>query len=310
MQPRSADPGVAGALDQLSMVTAVWQDHQVFPDVLSDWIEFLGGRPAEIVVVDCGSHAEAHETLFRLFRERRIDKLQLIHYGHHDQPKELCFIKEYTSGSISSFPYMLRFKSDTLPFRKGQDRWLAEAFDHLQRPEVFAIGGSFNHDARHHEAWPGWYYSHRCSENFMLLKRATWVDAMQEFAGPFISAGFHGHNPASETGQDRYLMEVAYERYIERHKKWTLVKVESDDFSIFHTNASGERLRSLREQYRARIGVHECLNAAGFTADLKHAAYYGAPPPPLIRRVREWFGTTALGAPWRRLKRAAGGAAL
>lgn len=297
------------ALKQVSLVAANFKNHETFASVLEDWFTFLGGKPGEVVVVDGGSDARTHQMYWELFNAGKIDKLQVIRREHPENHKDLCFIQEHTAGAIAAKPYLLWFKSDTLPFRKGHDNWLDEAIGYLDREDTFAVGGSFNFPCKHHDApWPGWYFSHKCSENFSLMKRSSFVAAMEEFAGRYIASGYQAPSPADPTGQARYLIEIAWERYIERHNKYTLVKEEDPTWTIFHTNVLGEKLVKVREDYLARREVEKFMNAgvkAQFTQPLLGGTYYGQPRRPWIE-LRVAAGASTLGPAWRAIKRALG----
>ena len=56
-------------LSEVSMVTSNFGDAVVFADILQDWFQFLGGKPGEVVVVDCGSDIETHGVYWKLFQE-------------------------------------------------------------------------------------------------------------------------------------------------------------------------------------------------------------------------------------------------
>jgi hypothetical protein len=293
-------------LSQISLVTANFGEGIVLADVLQDWFNFLGGKPGEVVVIDCGSNRETQEVCWRLFREGVIDKLQLIHADNDDFGKDKGYIKEYTAGAIASKPYVLTFKTDTLPYRVGHEGWLEEAISYLDREEVFAINGSSNLPQMYSEAWPGWYYSKKCSYNFAIMKRSTFMAAAHEFANDFILAGFKGVNPASATNQDRYFIEVAFERYIERHNVFTLCKVEDLNWTVFHTNTHDELLQETRRKYLAREGIEKYLNT-GYSSEEpipSKALYYGLPPIRIspIKQVQIAFGESPLGPYWRQIK--------
>ena len=291
-------------LSQISMVTANYGEGVVLSDVITDWFNFLGGKPGEVVVIDCGSDAETQAVCWDMFQQGLIDKLQLIHTSSDDFGKDKGYIKEYTAGAIASKPYVLVYKTDTLPYQSGHDDWLIEAIEYLDRPEVFAIGGSYNMPCKHHDAWPGWYYSRKCSYNFALMKRDTFMACAHEFANDFILSGFKGENPAAKTGQDRYFIEVAFEQYIERHDLYTLMKVENPNWTVFHTNLHDERLKQARTQYLARTKIEKYMNA-GFSEkvpDPSKIVYYGYPKPSMIRRLRTAFGTTWLSPHWQAFK--------
>jgi hypothetical protein len=268
----------------------------------------LGGKPGEVVVVDCGSDRETQTIYWNLFKEGLIDKLQLIQSNHEDNYGgiESGYKKEYTAGAIASKPYLLWFHVDTLPYREGHDNWLEESISYLERDDVFAVGGSFNLPSKHHDAWPGWYFSDKCSLNFALMKRSTFMKATHEFAGPYIMAGFKGENPAEVMvpGTARYLFEVAFEEYIQRNKMYTLCKVEEPTWTVFHTNTHEERLKKTREKYLARKDIERFMNA-GFSNEEPRpdrAIYYGQPPIGIIKRLRIMFGRSLVGPYWRQLK--------
>ena len=295
-------------LNEISMVVRNLGDGLVFEDVLNDWFRFLGGKPGEVVVVDVGSNAETQAVYWQLFQKGLIDKLQVIKPSHSDNNHDRGYVQLYTAGAIASKQYLLWFNIDTLPYREGHDNWLEESINYLDRDDVFAIGGSFNLPSKHHEAWPGWYFSHKCSLNFTLIKRSTFMAAMHEYAGDYIASGFQGENPAEEPGTDRgrYLLEIALEEYIKRHNVYTLCKVEDPNWTVFHTNTHEERLQKIREKYLARQDIEQFMNA-GFSAAEPipdKAIYYGQPPIriSLVKKLQIAFGQSPAGLYWRQLK--------
>jgi hypothetical protein len=292
---------------KISLVVVNFENRLVFADILQDWFKFLGGKPGEVVVVDGGSDIETQTVYWNLFQDGLIDKLQVIQSNHEDSDKAKCYIREYTAGAIASKPYVLSFKIDTLPYREGHDNWLEEALDYLERENVFAIGGSFNFASKHHDAWDGWYFSHKCSLNFSLMKYSTFMAAMHEFAGSYITSGFKGENPGQATGQPRHWVEVAFERYIQKHNVYTLCKIEDPTWTIFHTNTKAERLQKTREKYLARKDIKRYMNL-GLSEQppnfsLLPQYYYGQPPMNIIKKLRILFGQSSAGAYWQQLKR-------
>lgn len=288
------------------MVTSNFGDAMVFADILQDWFHFLGGKPGEVVVVDCGSNRETQDVYWKLFQEGIIDKLQVIQSDHEDNAAgmESGYIKEYTSGAIASKKYLLFFHIDTLPYRNGHDDWLNEAINCLERNDVFAIGGSFNLPSKHHDAWPGWYFSHKCSLNFALMKRSIFMSAVHELAGPYILSGFKGNNPCKKTNQDRYLLEVAFETYIRLHDMYTLCKIEDKNWTVFHTNSHEDKLRKVREEYFARKDIDRYMNCglSDMDPDSSKALYYGQAAISPIKRLRIAFGRSPMGPVWRKIK--------
>ncbi|HAC66258.1 MAG TPA: hypothetical protein DCF68_22660 [Cyanothece sp. UBA12306] len=302
-------------LPQISMVTSNFGDGQVFAEILKDWFEFIGGKPGEVVVVDCASSPDVQEIYWQLFKKGLIDKLQVIQENHEDnyEGKNSGYIKEYTSGSIASKPYLLFFHVDTLPYREGHHDWLKKAIDYLERDDVFAIGGSFNKPAKHHDAWPGWYFSHKCSLNFSLMKRSTFMKAVHEFAGDYILSGFKGDNPNELRGrQGRFLIEAAFEAYMSNHKLYTLCKIEEPTWTVFHTNLHEERLKKARDDYLQRIDIDRFMNAGleegpPIPGQGKYYGnFYGKPNLGLIKQVRISFGESWMGFYWRKVKQSLG----
>ncbi|NJO40715.1 MAG: glycosyltransferase family 2 protein [Cyanobacteria bacterium CRU_2_1] len=295
-------------LSEISLIARNYGDGIVLEDVLNDWFEFLGGKPGEVIIVDAGSNAETLDVYWKLYKQGMIDKIQFIHPDHDERKHHLGFVQIYRAGAIATKPYVLWFNIDTLPYRKGHEGWLEESLGYLDRDEVMSVGGSFNLPSKSHDAWDGWYYSYKCSLNFALMKRTTFMAAMHEYAGDYIKSGFKGVNPAiveyDSADRGRYILEIALERYIERHAVFTLCKVEDVNWTVFHTNLHEHRLKATREKYRVRKDVKRYMNV-GFSdanPDPAKALYYGHPPMPLARKLRIAFGKSQLGPFWRSVK--------
>jgi hypothetical protein len=290
-------------LDQISLVARNYGDGVVFEEVLLDWFDFLGGKPGEVVIIDSGSDRQTQEVYWKLFQQGLIDKLQVIRKDHEEHNFDRGYIQIHTAGAIATKPYLFWFNFDTLPYRQGHEGWLEESVGYLDREDVFAVGGSYNLPAKLRDAWDGWYFSPKCSFNFALMKRTTYMTAMYEFAGDYVASGFTGENPAAATNQSRYLMEVAMEQYIERHQVYVLSKVEDPNWTVFHTNVHEERLQAAREKYRARRDIKRFMNV-GFSdesPDPSKALYYGQPP----NRIKQYgiaLSQSVLGDYWRMLK--------
>ena len=123
-------------------------------------------------------------------------------------------------------PYLLWIKIDVFPFRCGHDDWLDQAVAHLDRSDVFAVGGAFHRRWDHHDGpWPGWKFVHQCTINFALMKQSIFRAALQEAAGEFVAGGFRGEHPfaAEDSSLKRFLLEHSFGKYIERHRRYTLV---------------------------------------------------------------------------------------
>jgi hypothetical protein len=293
-------------LDQISLVARNYGDRQVFEQVLLDWFAFLGGKPGEVVIIDGGSDRATQEVYWDLFQRGLIDKLQVIRPEHEEMNFDRGYIQIHTAATIASKPYLLVFNIDTLPYRQGHEGWLAESIGYLDRADVFAIGGAHNAPAKCLDAWEGWYFSRKCSLNFALFKRTTYLAAMYEYAGDYITSGFTAENPAAVTDQGRYMLEIALERYMEHHQLFCLCKIEDPDWTVFHTNVHEEKLVVARERYQARYEIDRFMNAGNYfySPEPKYLRYYGQLPQrlPLSKQIRVAFGRSPLGAQWRQLK--------
>lgn len=300
----------AGALDQIALITNHFGEYEIFGDVLQDWFRFLGGKPAQVVVVDGGSNAAALQTARALQERKLIDTLDIAPADHHDETlrRETAYIQEYRAGILATRPYILFFHADTLPYRQGHAEWLTQSIALLQRPDVFAVSGSLNLWCKQHEAWDGWYWSSKCSLNFALMKRELFLAATDEYAGDFIRSNFRGTNPAAATGQARYIIEIAFEKYMAHHNCLTLVQHENAAWTIFHTNARGARLKRVRADFFARKNIDKYIDAGANPKliEPRDAVYYGQPRPSLFKRARIYFGQTRWGPHWRTFKHKAG----
>jgi hypothetical protein len=288
-------------LDKISMVCANFGNGMNIAGILEDWSAFLGGKPSEVLMVDGGSDQATNDHYWSLFSKGMIDKLQILRKDHPDNHKDKCFIQEYYAGALASMPYLLFFKIDTVPYRNGHDGWLTAAMQHLERPDCFAVGGSFNFDSRHHAAWPGWYFSHKCSLNFALMKREKFMAAMHEFAGDFILSGFRKGHPLAGKPDERFLIERAFEAYMERHQQYTLAREEDETWSVAHTNLRDEALSRARESFLSRRNVATYIERQNQARE-PNGVYYGMRGPSASKRLRIAIGRSVLGQPWRILK--------
>jgi hypothetical protein len=288
-------------LNDLTMASANFGNGAVYADILEDWFRFIGGKPGEVVVIDGGSDLGTQEVYWALLKAGKIDKLQVIRPEHPDNHKDKCIIQEYFAGALASKPYILFVKMDTLPFRVGHEDWLEEAIGYLERPDVFAVSGAANYDIRHQVAWPGWYYSRKCSLNFALMKRSHFMVAMHEFAHDYIMSGFTTGNPLAGTAAHRYVVETAFERYMERHGRYTLTQEEDADWVVAHTNLCDDALARARARFYEGKAVTRYLERRD-AARQPFAVYYGQPEVTAIRRLRIAFGRSALGPWWRWVK--------
>lgn len=275
-------------LNEISMVCANYGNHENLRNVLLDWFEFLGGKPGEVIIFDAGGCKKTRDTCISMLDGGLIDTLCLNKEKHPERGKEFAYLREYHVANLARKKYLLFFKFDTLPFKNGHSGWLNEAIESLENKNVFAFGGSSNYKAKHHNAQNGFYFSNRLSENFALIKRHTHTQAMREYASDFIDSGFRKHNPDKT---QRRTVEVAWENYIKSHQVYTLMKIENEDWTVFHTNITGEKLKEQRKKYKKRIGVQKYINA-GLRAERDDKWFYGQKVTikSIIKRTLRRFG--------------------
>jgi len=299
---------MSNIFDQISMVAANFGNANVYREVLDEWLAFLGGRPGEILVIDGGSDLATQEIYWDLFRKGVIDKLQVIQSKHPENSKNTCYYQEHAAGALACKPYLFWYKIDTLPYRKGHEKWVEEAIALLDRPDVFAVSGSFNRDNRHHDVMPGWFATQHCSMNFALMKREMYMAAMEEGAGRYIASGSRGENPFGDpAGPGRFVMEGSWVRYMHNHNLFTLARYEDESWTVFHTNLTGEKLAQARRDNLARKDVKKYMNAANFSVKGDYYAYYGQPLLTPIQKIRIAFGLSPAGPFWRAVKKSVHG---
>jgi len=265
-------------LENTSLVCANYGNGSALEEILLDWFSFLGGKPGEVILADAGSDEDTHKKMQLLLSQGCIDIGLFYKVGHPQKEREFAYMKEFIVPHISSKKYILFFKIDSLPFRLGFDSWISEAATFLEEEDIFAIGGSFNYKAKHQDSrWSGYFFSRRCSENFAFMKKDECMKAFREYAGEFIDSGFIHNNPLplpERKGRSRFLVEICWEKYMEKHNKFTLVKKESSDWRIFHTNSTEEGLLKVRKEFFNGKNIESFLNAGMYT-NQDEKMYYG-----------------------------------
>jgi hypothetical protein len=250
-------PAPRSPLDSLSLVISGFGGGASFRTVLLDWIEFLGGRPAEILYIDGGSPPSTHRALTRLLNEGLIDRLELLSPRHWENSFDRCYIQEYRSGALAQQPYILFIKPDMLPFRRGHDDWLAQDIRRLDDPATLAITTTHLIDPPAAREGPYLAYDF-ASLNFTLMRRDRFHAAMQEQIGELIASNFRAPYPEHLQPDPRWrraLIEWAWQAHCRRHNLRTLARAESPDWTIYHINKSGRKLLEYRRRYRARDGI-------------------------------------------------------
>lgn len=257
MTAAAVQPAQPGLADLTLAISGFGGRRPALRRVLLDWLEFLGGRPGEILYVDGGSPPATTSALASLLHEGLIDKLELLTPSHWENSFDRCYIQEHQSGRLASRPYIMFIKPDMLPFRSGFDDWLQKDLAALDRPGVFAVTNTHLIDppaGREGE----YLVSDFASLNFAIMKRSAFDAAVREQIGDFVASGFRGEYPPGIQCEPRYrraLIEWVWLQHCRRHGLRTLGRAESLDWMIFHINKGGRKLLSIRDQLRARRGV-------------------------------------------------------
>jgi hypothetical protein len=279
-------------LDKLSLCTYSSGDKMV-REVLGDWLQFLGGRPSQVIFVV--SPAIGVPPVYEeLRKEGVIDRLILLDpRGRSARELEPDAIRLAVDAAATD--WVLLFKLDTLPYRSGNENWLSEVMEMIDKHGLVGMTGSWQ-ISHLIPLESGYCTTQKFSNNFSLIQKKGWLDAIDSDqrrapgSSTPLKPEFHGNDV-------RFLTEYLIESDLEQTGKRLLVKNESLDWSVFHVNVWGEQLRKVRNSYLERKGVKRYLNTA--KPPWKNARYpwqihYGFPRPPLVTRIRITLGR------WRR----------
>lgn len=262
----------ARVLDRLSLAISGFQGAGAIRIVLEDWIEFLGGRPAEVVYVDGGSGPETLRELADAKASGLIDVMDLTPPDAWENHRDRCYIQEYRAGALCTKELILFVKLDTLPFRRGVDEWLEEEAAALDDPGVFAISlpGAPAPISRYLGVRGKYQVSDFVSLCFALMKRSEFERSSREQMGEFIDSGFRSEYPAQiaarpdvTPGLRRALVELMWTEHCRRHNQVALARLQSAEYQINHVNVWGPALLPLRADFRNREDVDPSLNRIG-----------------------------------------------
>jgi hypothetical protein len=293
----------AGALADLSMISANYGNLELAEAIHKDWFRFLGGEPAEVVFVENGSPLRGQTTLFEGVKHGWIDKLLSVRPGVFDIGKHQAFIAEVSALAMATRPFALLYHLDVLVSRRGHDDWLFDAQQRLRDLSVYAIGGSFNAPSKSAEYDEDWYLSKKLSGNFALLPRTRYQDAWLNVAGSFVRSGYREEHPLPVPAR-RFLMEVGLEQLLESGDWRTMVRRENRDWRILHTNLNGPGLAAARQRALDGQGVDDYLNAGDAPTVTEHGKdlkYFGQPEVSLARKLRIAVGASPVGPLYRKL---------
>lgn len=251
-------------MNKVSLCISNYKNPKAFRVILKEWINFIGERPDEVVVVDGGTDSEIFQVYSDLFKEGLIDKLFILNPNHPENNKDLCYIQEFWTGALSSNEYVMYIKPDTLPYRSGYENWLNEYKSLLDDPKIFSISGSYNTTKPLGEYNEDFFYSRSTSENFSIMKRknfAASLDVVWEMA----KKAWQCENPYSgiSSVQARCLIEMAWNSYCEKNDLIVLSRKENPNWTIFHTNLKDDKIIKALEKYKARENITSFMNSSG-----------------------------------------------
>jgi hypothetical protein len=279
-------------LEHLSLCTYS-TGHTMVREVLGDWLDFLGGRPKQVIFAVSPSTG-APPVYEELRSEGLVDHLLFIDTGGSS-------VMEMDAKAIRSVveaaptEWVLLIKLDTLPYRKGHDGWLCDAMIRIQRHGLLGMTGS-SAMMKLAPLEEGYSLTQKFSNNFSMIRRSDWLNAVTACVGKDYDRG-----PASslrfQGDHLRFVNEGAIESHLELTGQHMLVRHECHDWSVFHVNVWGETLRRVRESYQNRRRIKKFLTTGTPPRGpfrYPWQKYYGYPKPPILRLMRIVLGR------WRR----------
>ena len=134
---------MADILDEVSLCTYSTGQTMV-REVLDDWLQFVGGRPNQIIFAVSPSSG-APPIYEELRSEGLIDK---VLYIQSNGRSVLEVDAEALRLVIEAAPteWVLLIKLDTLPYRSGHDAWFANAMERIQTYGTFWYDRKFTND--------------------------------------------------------------------------------------------------------------------------------------------------------------------
>ncbi len=262
-------------------------------EVLEDWLHFLGGRPKHVLFAVTPS-VDPPPIYEELHREGLIDRILYLDAGGRS-------VREVDSDAlrliIDAAPteWVLLFKLDTLPYRRGNENWLDEALDRVMKHQLFGMTGGFP-IKNLIPLEDGYSTTQKYSNNFSMFRRSAWLNVINSAVGDGGDKSAENHS-RFQGDELRYLNEYVIETHMEQTGKRMLVKHDTRDWSVFHVNVWGEALRKVRIPYQKRRGVKRFFNTGKpLRRPIRYPwqEYFGYPRPPMVKLMRIVLGR------WRR----------
>jgi hypothetical protein len=260
--------------------------------VLQDWIDFFEPHITRIRVVTSTDYPGCF-TEAEFYREFPNAELIVLASNGQTVPQLDC-MGVMSAIANASTEWVALVKLDTLPFRANKEAdWLEDAVANAASNDCWAITALASHRCRCLNKQ--FSLTQSFSQNMAIVARSRWRDLFQLMAPELYSRVISG----TASSDDRYLMEDAIERGLQRFGMWNLRLVDRHDFSVFHINQWEDALLRIRDQYRSRIAVKRFLNGpAPLTRPIwkypSWKVFYGLKPPPLRKRLRAFLGRLRL----------------
>ncbi len=262
----------------ITLTTFVLQPHHVI--IVEDWLDFFDQGVRDLVV-HVGADPEIEPRLKALCDSRKVGLRILGSVSVCDTTdNELDLLYEQFAVVKDGLVCMVRL--DTLPYRRPDLRWQADAIDRMIAAGApFLTGATKPFRADQATAVSQFLRTQRVSNCFIILAPNFWHVAQ-------------GDRAEAERRYGRFSSEGSIEDYLVENGLWGLRCVNRADFRIFHCQEWSLRLLDVRRAFQAGRKIQPFLR--GYQDDLMgaNARFYLHPGPPLIKRLRIRLGA------WRR----------
>jgi hypothetical protein len=259
--------------------------HTMVREVLEDWFDFLGGKPGQVIFATLQNPPQIYE---ELLTERLVDQIIRLESNNRSiyevDPEGIRAAVE-----AAKTDWVLLVKLDTLPFRIGNENWLNEDMRAVQEFNCLGLTGSGSTYYEIHLAKPPYSKIQCFSNNFSILKRKDWLSIQdtyigKNFDGPLLQ------DPKFKGDDIRGSNEEAITTYLREKGQYMLVRWQTMEWSVFHVNVWGEKLKKVRELYLERKGVERYLFSgephARSSYNRPWIRFYGYPFPSLFYRLK------------------------
>ena len=259
-------------------------------EVLQDWQQFLTYKPTKVTAAIENS-PDAIAFWDAIKADGLIDDYITIDLTKRSA-REVCAEAIFELVCKAETKWVMSINMDVLPFRVGNENWMAETLDTMEKNNCIGFSGSFRSHLNERNA-DKTYSTRSFSANFGFIEKKVWETAVRDTISTIDSLN---HNKsASILSQNRYVIESSIENYLFASGNRILFMEDSNEMSVFHTNFWEDDLAEIRERYHKRIGIRPYLNIGKKTLlptwlIPPHKKYYGAKPTKNIcLRLKHFF---------------------